>query len=156
MHRLLFRPTLFALVLSAAACGDAAKNAVAPNAARPSFTMYNPEAPVPVPVSAVRSGGNVTITFMDDAVDETMVSAYFSGGADFAVTQNIVGTRTTGQRSAVVAVPSGYLNVQLRYLWNPTPEIQDSQTWGPFSTKIAVTDGGTVTGTTSKGKGNRK
>ena len=156
MHRLLFRPTLFALALSAAACGDAATNAIAPSAARPSFGMFNAEAPVPVPVSAVRSGDNVTITFMDDAVDETMVSAYFSGGADFAVTQNIVGTRTTGQRSAVVAVPAGYLNVQLRYLWNPTPEIQDSQTWGPFSTKIAITDGGTGTGTTSKGKGNRK
>src|SRR6188474_1053772 len=86
MHRLLFRPTLFALVLSAAACDDAATNAIAPSAARPSFGMFNAEAPVPVLVSAVRSGGNVTITFMDDAVDETLVSAYFTGGADFAVT----------------------------------------------------------------------
>ena len=161
MPRLLFRPTLFALALSAAACRDAATDAVAPRAARPSFGMYNPEAPVPVLVSAVRdsvrSGFDyVTITFLDDAVDETIVSAYFSGGADFAVTQNIVGTRTTGQRSAIVTIPSGYLNVQLRYLWNATPEIMDSQTWGPFSSKIAVTDAATLTSTTTKGKGHRR
>ena len=161
MHRLLFRPALFLLALSAAACRDAATDSIAPRAARPSFGMYNPEAPVPVPVSAVRdsvrSGFDyVTITFLDDAVDETMVSAYFSGGADFAVTQNIVGTPTMGQRSAVVAVPSGYLTVQLRYLWNSTPQIRDSQSWGPFSNQIGVTDSGTRTSTTTKGKGNRR
>jgi hypothetical protein len=161
MHRLLFRPTVFALALSAAACGDAATNAIAPGAARPSFGMYNAEAPVPVPVTAVRdsvrSGFDyVTITFLDDAVDETIVSAYFSGGADFAFTQNIAGTPTMGQRSAVVAVPSGYLTVQLRYLWNSTPEIRDSQTWGPFSIKVAITGTGTVSNTTTRGKGNRR
>jgi hypothetical protein len=161
MHRLLFRPTLFALALSAAACRDGATDAIAPRAARPSFGLYNAEAPVPVPVSAVRDSARsgfdyVTITFLDDAVDETMVSAYFSGGADFAVTQNIVGTPTTGQRSAVVAIPSGYLDVQLRYLWNATPEIRDSQTWGPFSSKIAVTGAATLTTTNAKGKGNRR
>ena len=161
MPRLPFRPTLFALVLSAAACRDAATDAIAPRAARPSFGMYDAEAPVPVPVSAVRdsvrSGFDyVTVTFLDDAVDETIVSAYFSGGADFAVTQNIVGTPTAGQRSAVVVIPSGYLTVQLRYLWNATPEIRDSQSWGPFSAKIAVTNAATLTSTTTKGKGNRR
>ena len=161
MHRLLFRPTLFALALSTAACGDAATDAIAPSSARPSFGMYDAEAPVPVVVTAVRdsvrSGFDyVTITFIDNAADETTVSAYFSGGATFAATQNIDGTPTTGERSAVVVVPSGYLTVRIRYLWNRTPEIMDSSTWGQFSNQVAVTDAGTLTSTTTKSKGKRR
>jgi hypothetical protein len=161
MHRLPFRPFLFALAVAAVACRDAATDAVAPRAAHPSFSLYDPEAPVPVPVSAVRdsvrSGFDyVTITFNDNAADETLVSAYFSGGADFAATQNIAGTPTTGQRSAVVMVPSGYLTVQLRYLWNPDPEAMDSHCWGPFSNKITITDTAPLAGTTTKGKGKQR
>ena len=160
MHRLQLRPMFVALALTTAACRDGAIDAVAPRAARPSFNMYNPEAPVPVPLSVVRDSRSgvdyLTITFMDNAVDETIVSAYFSGGGAFATTQNIVGTTTTGQRSAVVAVPSGYLTVQLRYLWNPTPDVQDSHTWGPFSSPFALTDAAGVTTTTTKGNGKRR
>ncbi len=132
-------------VTLAAACSEPTAGPTARPVDGPVFNLYNPSAPIPQLVSAVRVAQDGTfdtirLTFVDTAEDETLVSAYVSGCVSFAATQNIGGTPGTGERVVDVMVPTGFCKAKLRYLWNPTPEIQGSATWGAFSNEVAVTD----------------
>jgi len=156
------RRTLYgALVMGAlsVACADPSAT-VAPVSGRPSLALYDPSAPVPTLLSVERiatmadGSDSLRVTFTDTATDETLVSLYVTGCADFAATANIDGTVGTGERSADVVLAGGYCTARARYLWNPTPSVQDSWTWGAFSDPVAVTESAAVA-ITAKRKGKK-
>ena len=146
-----------ALILALVACSPA--DPLAPTGAvpHPTAALYDATAPTPTLTSAVRvDATTVRLTFTDTATDETLVSVYFSGCADFAETETIAPATTIGvERSVDVPMYADYCTVRLRYLWNPTPTIQDSWTRGPFSAPVAITEAPLAT-TITNGKGRKK
>jgi hypothetical protein len=99
--------------------------------------------PAPTLVSAVDIGNKkgtnqIEITLENTATDATLISAYFHQGDGFAETQNIDPSGELGEQKSVVNVNGDFLKCKIRYLWNPTPEIQDSWVWGPFSNEVSI------------------
>ena len=110
------------VALTAACAGDSV-TATVPEG--PPIFDYDPAAPAPQILSATVVGrvsstmSLVRITFMDNAADEWLTSAYFTATSAWgsAVTQNIDGVSGTGERTVDVAAPTGFTTVRLRHAW---------------------------------------
>jgi hypothetical protein len=159
--RFLRSSTLLAVTgaLTVACSPDAVTGSASPRVpttpTAPAFD-YNSSAPVPEVVSATLiDKSTVRITFNDTALDESLVSAYFTPDASYnnAATLNIAGTSSTGQRTVDLALPAGSTTVRLRNGWSSS-SASTGIVWGAFSGAATITSS---TGSSAvKAKGHRK
>ena len=155
--RFLRSTTLLAVTgaLAAACTPDAVTGSVSPRvpAGLPGAPAFDISGSTPAPEilsATLVDKSTVRITFIDNASDEWMTSAYFTPSASFSagVTANIVGTPGTGERTVDVTLPAGYTTVRLRHGWSSSAVV-----WSAFSNAATIGSSTGSVATKTKGRG---
>jgi hypothetical protein len=159
MRNKILRSTLFPTAIMSAALMACSSDDTAPFGripAAPSFAMLT--LPTPELRSAVLMGtdqafSTVRLTFVDNADNEALVSARFTGADGSVMTQSIGGTLGTGDRAVDVYAMKNVATVQLNYMFkDPSYGTTCGCVFGPYSSTITVTSGASAQG---KAKGRK-
>jgi hypothetical protein len=149
------RSTLFsAAIMSTAltACSPDAGDPVGLIPPRPSFatlSLPTPELRSAVLLSTSQAFSTVRLTFADNADNEALVSARFTGTDGVVMTQNIGGTPGTGERVVDVYAMKNVATVSLNYMFNDTSYgTTCGCVFGPSGSTMAVTSGTLAQGKT--------
>ena len=151
MTRKTFLSTAFpTAIVSAvlAACSPDATDPVGHHPPIPSFAVLD-GLPAPELRSAALVGTSqgfavVRLTFLDNATDEALVSAYFTAADGSVMTQSIAGTPGTGERVVDVYAPKNVATAQINFMFNDSSVgTTCGCLFGPSSSVVTVTSGTT-------------
>jgi hypothetical protein len=151
--------TLFPTAIMSAALVACSPDETAPFGRMPvapsfaTLALPTPELRSAALVGTDQAFSTVRLTFVDNADNEALVSARFTGADGSVMTQSIGGTPGTGDRSVDVYAMKNVATVQLNYMFkDPSYGTTCGCVFGPFSSTMTVSSGTPVQG---KAKGRK-